>query len=70
MDSIFQRVKEIKRGHCKIGWFLSMHEMQIREEIFIIMYMLWFNFIFGLIFFQTSSFFSTQFHFFRPVQFF
>ena len=22
---IFQRDKENKRGHCKIGWFLSMH---------------------------------------------
>lgn len=31
--SIFQRDKENKRGYCKIGWFLGMHEMQISEEI-------------------------------------
>ena len=34
------------------------------------LYMLWFNFIFGLVFFQTSLFFSNQFHFLKPAPFF
>ena len=54
--------------HCDHIIVHSRHKLLSRctQDI----YMLWFDFIFGLIFFQTSTIFSNHFHFFKPAPFF